>query len=103
MAKAATKSITEVLDPKGVARAAQEAERAIFADAFCALESPIAALRLAALIAERAADAIDESNDQIEMATYAARHVAEVAQQLEELWTSFHNEACDAGHNAAAD
>jgi hypothetical protein len=57
---------------------------------------------LAALIAEKAAVAIDEPNDQIEMATLAARHVAQLAQQLEELWLELHNAACEAGYAAAA-
>jgi hypothetical protein len=64
-------------------------------------ESPIYQLRLAALIAEKAAIAIDESNDQIEMATLAARHVAQLAQQLEELWLELHNAACGASYAAA--
>jgi hypothetical protein len=101
MPKAATKSITEIVYPKGMARGAQ-AEQAILARAFFELDTPIYQLRYAALLAEHAAEAIGESNDDIEMATLTVRHVAQLAQQLEDLWHASHAESCDAGRLAAA-
>lgn len=84
MPKAAIKSSTEI------------AQQEIFARAFQEIETPITELRLAAQLAERAADDIGESTDDVQRAIYAVRHVAEVAQKLEQLWLDLYNPGCEA-------
>jgi hypothetical protein len=78
--------------PEAIATLA-DAERAVEARAFQSLDAPIYELRYAALLAERAAEAISDSNDEIEIATLAVRLVARLAQELEDKWHSLHAEA----------